>query len=260
MSATPLILVCDDAGFESVDRGIRTLVEHTGQPVSAEYMIEQEGAAERARAIAEIGLVSRGLHFELMNISDADRFRLGKELLAGGQFLGELAQIQQRGTADARKQLRMFQDTQGINPAHISTHGNFNTDAHGRVLPWWKDLMEEMFDGQVPPMQLDIPHVRHNLYSWNVPPTERPPRNEEEFSDQLALADLKGHAAEFVMHPALVRPGDADLQMLFTAEMRQRDLWSAIRLINSGVIERAGFAIVPVDTLHTSDAQLEKAA
>lgn len=256
---TPLILVCDDAGFESVDRGIRALVDATGKPVSAEYMIEQDGAVERAKAIADVSLVSRGLHFELMNVTDAERFKIAKDLQARGTSLGQQRDVRVQGERDARRQLRLFRETQQIEPAHISTHGNFNTDAHGQVLPWWNDLMEELFTGDVPPMQLDIPYVRHNLYSWNIPDTARPPRTPDEFSSQLNTVRHQ-RAVEFVMHPAKPEEGDASLEMLFTAEMRERDLLSAIEIIRSGIIERTGFKIVPVSALRTERGRLGEVA
>ena len=249
---TPLILVCDDAGFASVDRGIRVLTQETGRPVSAEYMIEQDGAAERAQRMEGVSNVLRGLHFEWSGITDEARFRLAKELQRRGTSLGEQPDIRRRAVEDARRQLALFRTMLRTEPAHISTHGNFNADAHGNVMPWWKDLMDELFDGDVPPMQLDLPYVRHNLYSWNVPGTARPPRTPVEFSHELEKFRDRD-AVEFVMHPALPQHGDASIDMLFTAEMRERDLLSAIRIIRSGVIERAGFAIVPVSSLADGD-------
>ncbi len=255
MLLRPLIIACDDAGFASTDRGIRTLVEQTGVPVSAEYLIEQEGAVARAKAIATLGLVSRGLHFELFNISDADRVALTKELEGRGTSLGEQSYIRQQAEIDARRQLHIFQQELGVQPMHISTHGNFNLDAHGEVMQWWNDLMNELFDGNPPPMQLDLPHVRHNLYSWNTNAMRRDPRSPEEFAQELRAAP--GHGpVEFVLHPALPQEEDASLNMLFDAQMRIADLESAINIIRSGVIERAGFEIVPVTGLQ----QMAKAA
>ncbi len=244
----PLIIACDDAGFASTDRGIREFVERTGVPVSAEYLIEQHGAIARAKAIATLGLVSRGLHFELFSISDADRVELIKELEERGTSLGEQEDIRTQATTDACRQLRIFQHELGVQPLHISTHGNFNLDAEGRVMQWWDDLMHELFDGNPPPMQLDIPHVRHNLYSWNTDALRRSPRTPEEFMQELQTIPGRG-PVEFVMHPARPEKGDASLNMLFDAKMRITDLESAIEIIRSGVIERAGFEIVPVTGL-----------
>lgn len=244
-----LILVCDDVGVSaSVDRGVRALAEQTQMPLSAEYMIEQEGAVDRAKAIAEIANISRGLHFELFSISDADRVAYGKRLLEQNEYLGDVEEIREQGTKDAIRQIAIFRDQLGIEPAHISTHGNFNTNAKGEVLPWWHELMKDMFGENVPPMQLDIPHVRHNLYKWNTKKHERAPRTPDEFKQEL-LAHANADALEFVMHPALPQAGDRSLNMLFTAEMRKIDLTSAIAIIQSGVIEDAGFRIVPVSTL-----------
>jgi predicted glycoside hydrolase/deacetylase ChbG (UPF0249 family) len=240
-----LILVCDDAGFESVDRGIRTLAEETGQPISAEYMVEQEGALERARAIAELQLVSRGLHFELANISDADRFRRGQKLQAEGSSLGEQPDIRAQATKDAVRQLKLFQDGLGVQPAHISTHGNFNTDANGNISEWWRELMDELFEGDVPPAQIEIPYVRHNKYTWNNPETARDPLTPVEFRDVLGSVQNQ-EIVEFVMHPALPQPDDAPLNMLFNEKMRKRDLVSAVEIIRSNAIQEAGFEIVPV--------------
>lgn len=257
---TPLILVCDDAGFESVDRGIRVLAEETGAPLSAEYMVEQDGAIERAREIENVRGVSRGLHFELTGITDEERFRLAKELQRKGTSLGEQPILRRRAISDARRQLALFRAALGGDPEHISTHGNFNVDRNGRVMPWWKDITQELFDGDVPPMQLDIPYVRHNLYSWNLPVTARPPRTPSEFQSELRKME-QGNAVEFVMHPASPRLGDASLDMLFTAEMRQKDLSSAIKIIRSGVIEEAGFTIVPVSALRLARTEpLRRAA
>lgn len=108
--------------------------------------------------------------------------------------------------------------------------------------------MNELFDGNPPPMQLEMPHVRHNLYSWNTDAMRRNPRSPEEFAQELR--STPGHGpVEFVLHPALPEKGDASLNMLFDAQMRIFDLESAIEIIRSGVIERAGFEIVPVTGL-----------
>lgn len=251
----PLIIACDDAGFASTDRGIRHLVEQTGVPVSAEYLIEQDGAVARAKAIAALGLVSRGLHFELFSMTDADRVELARELEGRGTSLGEQPEIRLQAEADAHRQLHIFQQELGMQPLHVSTHGNFNLDAKGRVMQWWNDLMNELFDGNVPPMQLDLPHVRHNLYSWNTDAMRRSPRSPEEFAQELRA--VPGYVpVEFVMHPALPQEGDAPLNMLFDASMRIADLESAIEIIRSGIIEQAGFEIVPVTGL----SQMAKAA
>ncbi len=242
-----LILVCDDAGFASVERGIRTLVERTQAPVCAEYLIEQAGAVNRAKAMSALPLVSIGLHFELSGISDADRVKMSKDLAKSGSSLGEQKEIQEKAKIDARRQLEVFRDALGTNPAHVSTHGNFNADVNDVMLPWWIEFMNELFEGDVPPMQLQHPHVRHNLYSWNLPEKARPPRTPEEFSQEL-LKVKESDIVEFVMHPALPEPGDASLEMLFTAEMRVRDLESAIDIIRSGAIEKSGFEIVAVSS------------
>lgn len=243
-----LLLTCDDAGFASVDRGIRTLVEQTGKPVSAEYMIAQEGAPQRARAIGDLQLVARGLHFELLQLPDSERVELSQRLQREQTSLGEQQYIRAMAENDARMQLKMFQDELGMNPLHISTHGNFNTDSQGNITGWWNDLTHELFEGDVPPMQLQFPHVRHNLYSWNTQEKRRMPRTPEEFGSELRR-NIHADVVEFVMHPALPHQSDVSLNMLFTAQMRQRDLFSAIRIIRSGIIERTGFSIVPVSAL-----------
>ncbi|MEQ1830681.1 MAG: hypothetical protein ABL921_32315 [Pirellula sp.] len=224
------------------------MVEQTGVPVTAEYLIEQEGAVARAKAIAALGLVSRGLHFELFHISDADRVALTRELGERGTSLGEEPEIRRQAETDARRQLHLFQQELGVQPLHISTHGNFNLDAKGEVMQWWNDLMNELFDGNPPVMQLNLPHVRHNLYSWNTDAMRRSPRSPEEFARELR--SVPGHEpVEFVLHPALPEKGDVSLNMLFDTQMRIADLESAINIIRSGVIESAGFEIVPVTEL-----------
>lgn len=245
-----LIIVCDDAGFASVDRGIHTLADKTGKPLCADYLIEQEGAVESMKAMSTHPLVSIGLHFELFGMTDADRVALRDRLATKNTFLGAQPDIQERAKRDARRQLKLFRTTLGRDPAHIGTHGNFNTDAENRILPWWTELMEELFGAHVPPMQLQIPHVRHNLYKWNLPATARSPRTPEEFGKELQSMD--GNVVEFVLHPALPQPDDASLDMLFTGDMRIADLEAAILIINSGIIERSGFEIVPVSTLTQS--------
>lgn len=239
--AKKLLIVCDDAGFASVDRGILRLVEATGVPVCAEYLIETDGATERAKEMRKNPLVSLGLHFELTGISDADRVAMSRELKAKGTTLGEQPDIRRKATDNARRQLERFRDATGRDPAHVSTHGDFNVDAAGAVMPWWHDLMHGFFGDAVPPMQLLIPHVRHNLFSWNLPATKRDPRTPDEFAQELKkqTADV----VEFVLHPALPEPGDASIDMLFTAAMRVADLNAGIEVIKSGAIERAGFGI-----------------
>lgn len=237
-----LYLVCDDAGFACVDRGIRALVDQAQLPVCAEYMIERDGAAERALKMREHPLVSIGLHFELSGISDRDRVMWCRKLMEEGSSLSEQPDVQGRGTEDARRQLAYFRSVMGTDPAHISTHGNFNADAHGRIAPWWTALMKELFGDVVPPMQLAIPHVRHNCYSWNVAPGLRPPCEPAEFASIL-VSQSSEPAVEFVMHPALPREGDSGLDMLFDERMRVRDLEAAIRILQSDAIERAGFTV-----------------
>lgn len=239
-----LLLVCDDAGFASVDRGIRALADATGKPLCAEYLIETPGAVDRAKAMAAHPLVSIGLHVELSGVSDADRVALSRELAAEGTALGERPDVRDKARADAAKQLALFRDALGRDPAHVSTHGDFNVDASGTVMPWWIDLMHECFGDELPPMQLDIPHVRHNKYSWNLDATKRAPLTPDEFEAELRRQS--SDVVEFVMHPALPGPGDASLDMLFSANMRVADLDAAIAIIGSGCIERAGYEVIPV--------------
>jgi predicted glycoside hydrolase/deacetylase ChbG (UPF0249 family) len=240
-----LILTCDDAGFASVDRGIRRLAEATGKPLCADYMILQEGAIERARAMRSVPNVSVGLHFELFGMPDADRHYLGKDVNKKGSSLSEQSEIQEKAIEDARHQLKVFRDALGSDPAHIGTHGNFHTNLSGEIQAWWMDLMHELFGEKVPPMQLEIPHVRHNMYSWNLEPTFRLPLTPEQFGEELRKR--KDHkAVEFVLHPGIPEAGDPSIDMLFSAEMRVRDTEAAIAIVNSGVIEHEGFEVVPV--------------
>ena len=254
-SSKSLILVCDDAGYTSVNRGIQRLVDATGKPVSAEFMITQPGAVESARGMGREPLVSRGLHFEISGITDADRFHLGKALMAAGTSLGEEAGIRAQATVDAPQQLAIFRDALGVEPDHISTHGDFNVDKDGQVMPWWRDLVHKMFGDNPPPMQLDIKHVRHNKYGWNRVGTRRPPLTPEEFGDVLRGVRDDHDVIEFVMHPAYPQTGDSPIDMLFDADMRIADLNSAIDIIRSGVIEAAGFEIVPMSSLKKQDEQ-----
>jgi predicted glycoside hydrolase/deacetylase ChbG (UPF0249 family) len=238
-----LILVADDAGFDSVDRGINILTQATGQPVSAEYMIEQPGAARLARQMTRNALVSIGLHFELTDVTDENRVDMSKRLKARGQTLGQQDSVQKMAKRDAPRQLLQFQEVMGKNPAHISTHGNFNTDASGTIMPLWKDMMMEIFDGKVPLSQLEVPHIRHATYTtWKE---GRDALSPAEFQYEL-LPKNPSNIVEFVMHPAEPHEGDAPLRMLFDEKMRRRDLQGAIDVIRSGVIEAAGFDIISV--------------
>lgn len=237
-----LLLVADDAGFASTDRGIRFLAERTGMPICAEYMIEQDGALERAKAMKNVPNVSLGLHFELAGVSDADRVHLTKRLMAEGETIGCLPEYREKAKADARNQLELFTSALG-RPAHISTHGNFNVDIDGKVMPWWLELMDELFDGNVPPQQMYVPIVRHNLYKWNTPEHSRKPLTPAEFGEVLKNMQHEP-LVEFVMHPAMPEPSDASIDMLFDARMRIADVNAAIEIINSGVIQESGFEIV----------------
>lgn len=242
-----LLLVCDDAGFASVQRGILRLAEVTSNPLCAEYLISQPGAAKRAKEMSSHPLVSIGLHFELSTIPDMRRVEISKELKEKGTTLGEQSDIQEQATRDAANQLTIFRQALGRDPAHISTHGDFNIDVSGAVMPWWMDLMSDLFDGDVPPMQMQYPHVRHNMTSWYFDPTKRDALTPDEFEE--VLRKQTSDIVEFVLHPAWPEPGDASLDMKFTAEMRMRDVNAAIAIINSGCIERSGFDIVPVSSL-----------
>jgi hypothetical protein len=243
-----LLIVCDDAGFASVDRGILSLVERTQLPVCAEYLIEQEGAVGRLKEMAQHPLVSPGLHFELSGVTDADRVGMTRELKAKGECLGEQKWVRSKMKTDARRQLATFQDALGKNPSHISTHGNFNVDLTDGILPWWRELMEMLFEGSVPPMQCAMPLVRHNLFIWNMPDTARTPCPPDEFCQRLT--GLRNHeAVEFVLHAALPKPGDASLDMLFTADMRVLDTEAAVDILTSDAIERAGFQVISVHDL-----------
>jgi hypothetical protein len=242
-----LLLVCDDAGFAAVDRGIRAIADATGKPLCAEYLILGPGAIERAKDMSAHPLVSIGLHFELAGVSDADRVALANDLKARGTVLGELPGIREKASADARTQLEVFRDALGRDPAHVSTHGDFNVDASGAVMPWWTALMDGLFGGDVPPMQWANPHVRHNKYSWNLDATKRAPCTPDEF--ETVLREQTSDVVEFVMHPALPEPGDASIDMLFSAEMRVRDVEAAIAIIASGCIEKAGYRVTPVSAI-----------
>ncbi len=247
MATKKLLIVCDDAGFASVDRGIRALAEATGQPICAEYLVAQPGALERAAAMSSVANVSIGIHFELAGVGDAERVAMAKALRSLNTCLGERADIQAKAAKDAREQLEAFRSALGRDPAHVSTHGDFHLDASGAVMPWWEGTMRELFAGAVPPMQWAHPVVRHNMYSWNLPATARNPRTAEEF--RLHLEDQASDVVEFVLHPALPEPEDPSIDMLFDAGMRIRDLDAAIRIVESGCIERAGYDIVPVTSL-----------
>lgn len=242
-----LLLVCDDAGHASVDRGIRALADATGMPVCAEYLILTPGAVERAKEMSAHPLVSIGLHVELAGITDADRVTMAKDLRLAGSTLGEQPDVRAKAARDAREQLSVFRAALGHDPVHVSTHGDFNVDASGVVMPWWNDLMHEIFGKTVPPMQWKHPVVRHNMYSWNVAGNKRTPRTAHEFKAELQRQS--SDVVEFVMHPAAPKPGDAPIDMLFTADMRVGDLAAAIHVITSGCIESAGYRVVPVSEI-----------
>lgn len=237
-----LLVVCDDAGFASVDRGILTFVERTNAPICAEYLIEQEGAAERAQAMSRNPLVSVGLHFELTGMADAARVARTNDLKAKNTTLGEQRDIQAKAATDTRRQLALFREALGKDPAHVSTHGDFNVDASGAVMPWWIDLMHALFGNDIPAMQWKHPILRHNKYSWNLPATKRDPMTPDEF--EALLREQTSDVVEFVMHPALPQPSDPALEMLFTAEMRIADLEAAIAIVQSDAIQNAGYRII----------------
>lgn len=247
MGMKKLLLVCDDAGFASVDRGIRAIADATGKPVCAEYLIEQPGAAARAKEMSTHPLVSIGLHVELAGTTDASRVANANRLKESGETLGQQPFIQEAAKRDARRQLALFREALGRDPAHVSTHGDFHLDPAGAVMPWWIELMEESFGAAVPPMQWERPVVRHNKYSWNLDATKRDALTPDEF--EALLRDEPSEAVEFVLHPALPEPGDSSIEMLFTADMRVRDVEAAIAIVNSGLVERAGFAIVDAASL-----------
>lgn len=236
-----LIVVCDDAGFASVDRGIALLVERTGVHVFAEYLIDGDGAIERAKAMSAHPLVSVGIHLELTGIADADRVAMTRDLKEKGTTLGEQPDIRRKACDDARRQLATFRGALGKDPAHVSTHGDFHLDASGTVMPWWDELMAELFGGNPPPMQWEAPVIRHNAYSWNIGDTKREPLTPEEFGAELARHT--SDVVEFVLHPAWPQPDDAPLGMLFDARMRVRDVEAGIRILASGCIPAAGFGL-----------------
>lgn len=248
--ANAIILVCDDAGYGCVDRGILELARRTNLPLCADYLIEQEGAAGRAKEMSSVPNVSIGIHFELSGMSDADRVKAALELARNGTSLGEQEEIRAMAERDARRQLGVFRDALGRDPAHVSTHGNFNADPHDRILPWWHGLMHGLFGDAVPPMQLDAPYIRHNLYGWNLPEREHRPLTPDEFEKKLE-AHVGCDYLEFVMHPALPKDDGPALDMLFTADMRVADLKAAIDILQSGIIAKAGFAVAPVSSLAT---------
>lgn len=242
-----LLLICDDAGFAATDRGIRYLASETNVPLCAEYMIEQDGAIARAKEMQKVPNVSLGLHFELSGISDADRVQLTKKLLANHTTLGEQEELQRQASVDARRQLQLFMSEFG-RPAHISTHGNFHVDSDNKVMHWWDALMNELFAGDVPPLQMRYPLLRHNLYKWNTPEFARKPLTPQEFGEKLdALSDEP--IVEFVVHPAMPEANDASIEMLFDAQMRIVDVNAAIAIIKSGVIEERGCEIVAATDL-----------
>jgi predicted glycoside hydrolase/deacetylase ChbG (UPF0249 family) len=237
-----LLIICDDAGFASVERGILRLVRETGVPICADYMLEQDGAVERMRAMAMMPNVSIGLHAELLGSSDAERHVLGKKLQSEGSSLGLQPEIREQALRDTRRQVELFRKVMGRDPAHIGTHGNFHVDADGKILRWWEELMNDLFGEHAPPQQCAVPIIRHHMYSWNIEPTAREPRTPDEFRDELTkFSDHE--AVEFVLHPAVPEPGDTSLDMLFTAEMRVRDVEAAIAILNSDAIARAGFSV-----------------
>lgn len=243
-----MIIVADDAGFASVDRGIREFMEQTEKPVSADYMIEQPGAIERAHAMRKNKLASIGIHFEISRLSDAERVALSRTLKLRNEYLGQQPELRAEFIKDTRRQLDIFRQHLGFEPEHVSTHGNPNTIGL-HIMQWWRDLMAELFDGNIPPLQLDNHPIRHNMYQWNTAGAhQREPMNPHEFAHELT-----GHSEqpiiEFVMHPALPQQEDADINMLFDARMREKDMRSAIAIFNSGVIENAGFEVVPVSKI-----------
>lgn len=242
MAPRKLFIVCDDAGFASVDRGVLALAEATGKPLCAEYLIAQPGATDRAKAMLSHPLMSVGLHFELSRVPDAERVALSQTLQEQGTTLGEQPDIRAMATEDAVHQLATFRRALGRDPLHVSTHGDFNVDSNGNVLPWWTALMDDIFSGAVPAMQWARPVLRHNKYSWNLAVTKHTALTPDEFEAELAK-----HASgvvEFVVHPALPYPEDADIDMLFDARMRVADFEAAVAIVDSGCIERAGFEVV----------------
>jgi hypothetical protein len=248
MPTRPLLIVCDDAGHPSVDRGIRELADRTRLPLSAEVMVEQPGAIASVQThLADHPQISLGLHVELAGISDAKRCALSHELATQGSCLAEQPWVQAQAALDAARQLEIFREAFGRDPAHVSTHGNFNVRQKTDVCPWWHALMDELFNGQPPPQQVVLPVVRHNLYSWNLPGTAREPLDALQF--QAALKALPHAAAEFVLHPARPQPEDPALDMLFDAAMRVRDLEAGVIILTSGAIEAAGWTVCAVTDL-----------
>lgn len=243
-----LIIVADDAGYSAVDRGIREFAEQTEVPVCADYMMTHWEAPDNLRAMERVTNVSRGLHFELLGFPDDKRYQIDKRLRAGGSCLGERPAIQTSAKRWATQQLDQFRQIAQQEPAHISTHGDFNIGPDGEVMDWWIEHMIEIFDGDVPSMQHENPVLRHNKYSWNLVETARSPLEPEEFKAEAGSHPVSP-VVEFVLHPARHAYGDAALNMLFDETMRARDLESAITIVKSEVIEQAGRKIVSVENL-----------
>jgi len=246
----PIIVVADDGGLhETINEGTRVAAER--RAISCvDYMVEERGAIIEALSLHnEFPHVSIGLHVSIPGINDYAVTALSYS--CRWRPLDKL--YKEQLIRHTEKQIKIFQDAFGYQPAHLSTQGNLHLDYGGNSFIWFLELMERLSGSEVSTILvrgIDTIPIRHTRFREMI--LGRNPLTPEQFRLMLHnMSPSVDRPLELVVHPAqrLNWPTEPPLKAFYITTLRECDLNSLLEILNEGVIEKAGYEIVPPEVL-----------
>ncbi|MFH0979557.1 MAG: ChbG/HpnK family deacetylase [Candidatus Roizmanbacteria bacterium] len=238
-----MIIVADDAAFHpAVDRGIRIAAEKNAL-THADFMLGQQYPKESLlslkRDFPDMGI---GLHIYMPGMADTYPNALANYWYR----LHPNEDIRKKLSKAAESQLKSFQDITGQNPIHVSTHGHLNINHKNQPFDWFTDVFQQFLSGDfnhVLIRGIQTQPIRHTRFRSQL--LGKKPLTPVQFKELLSEVKIqKGKILELVVHPAMGGPNEEKLPAAYSISLREKDLSALIAIINSGVIEEAGFKIL----------------
>jgi predicted glycoside hydrolase/deacetylase ChbG (UPF0249 family) len=231
----PIIIIADDAGSHpAIDRGICI----TG----VDFQIEQEGAVQAALALKrDFPHISVGLHVEIPGFDDFSSTALTYfcRWKPNRRFQGLVTQ-------STEKQLTMFQDELGHQPAHLSAHRYINLDYRGNPFPWFVNLMENLTEGNLSTILVrGINTATIRLARGQELLLKRKPLTVGQFKKKLeGIAVEPYKPLELFIHPATKANADPPFRAIYGLGMREIALNALMAVVKGGAIEEAGYKLI----------------
>lgn len=241
-SQTPqLLIVADDGNLHpAINRGIEyaasnSLITH------ADFMTQPSLVTAIRKLYITQNNVHTGLHVSVFGTHDSfavTAFAYFCRMRPGSTF-------QRLILNSTKKQIDEYQEAFLRLPSHLSTHGDLHLNTHGEVFPWYRKFMQELDRGneiivrgmQTQPIRLI--RARSALLG-------KRPVTPQEFIELLSRRHTQDvtRTIELVVHPASIRSrGEPPLISFYPLALRVADLQALISIMNSEVIEDAGFKV-----------------